>query len=301
MRAVLSPRPLSSHHPQGYQTIIMSPFAPLLIFLFFFSSFTVAWDYPPPPPPPDCTTTQSSYGYFSSLTGPSSVYPPASSSTGPPVYPPASSSTGPSVYPPQSSSTGPSTTHPPTYPSSSHVSVITSTPSSRSYTYGNSNSTTSIHGGSGGYVIHHKSHGGTIAGSIIGGIVGICIIVVALFFYCQRRRRRSPVYGAGAATGYGQVGGYNQQVTETPSQPVTYVRSHTPPPTSNYSCVLMRFSTHRARKTHLRPPGTKHLQTRLTLLRHLPYRTPEIYTLPPRRVPKRRADYFLILPLKLSQ
>ena len=269
----------------------MSPFSPLLIFLFFFSSFTIAWDYSPPP---DCSTTQASSEYFSSPTGPSTVYPPVSSSIGPstvypppvssstgPGYPPVSSSTGPG-YPPPPSSTGPSTTYPPSYPPSSHVSVTsTSTTSSRSYTYGSStNSTTSIHGGSGGYTIGgHKSHGGTIAGSVIGGIVGICIIVVGLFFYCQRRRRRSPAPYA-AATGYGQVGGYNQQVTETPSQPVTYVRSHAPL-TSSYACVLMCFSTHRAQKTHLRPPGTKQLQTRLTLLRHLPCRIPEKCILPP--------------------
>ena len=46
-------RAVPSHHPQGYQTLlIMSPFVPPLISLFFFSSFAVAAIYAP-----DCSLT----------------------------------------------------------------------------------------------------------------------------------------------------------------------------------------------------------------------------------------------------
>ena len=160
----------------------------------------------------------------------------------------------------------------------------------------------------------HSSNTGAIAGGTACGIVAISIVIV-LFFYFQRRRRSRAQYAP--PTGYGQAGAYNPQVSSRPvlgqetalsSLPgaSTSLTRHYVRPLSLPPVALMCFSTDRTRATHLLSPGTKQLRTRLTtLLKHLPYRTPEIYTpLPPRPAPKRgdkRADYFLISPLKPSQ
>ena len=99
----------------------------------------------------------------------------------------------------------------------------------------------------------------------------------------------------------GQAGAYNPQVSSRPvlgqetalsSLPAStslmrpYVRPLPLPPVA-----LMCFLTDRMRATHLLSPGTKQFRTCLTtLLKHFPYRTPEIYTpLPPRPAQPRSA------------
>jgi hypothetical protein len=80
-----------------------------------------------------------------------------------------------------------------------------------------------------------------------------------------------------------------------------------PPPVALVcSCVFSLFSIHRTRRTHLHSPSTKELQTRLSpLLKHLPCRTPDIYTpLPLHQATKHKhrnnmkADLFLISPFE---
>jgi len=229
-----------------------------------------------------------------------------------------------------SSSTGPGTISSLAYPSTASGSLApnappttTATASLPSYTVGSSSNTTSSIPGPVGYSVGgHSSNTGAIAGGTVAGIAAISIVVVVLFFYRQRRHSL-----AQSAPPAGQAGYYphvNQvpqrsmsgQATVTSSFPGTsasllrtYVRSRSrsptplPPVALVCSCVFSLFSTHRTRRTDLRSPSTKELQTRLSpLLNHLPYRTPEICTpLPPHRASEHsdiRADYFLVSPFE---
>jgi hypothetical protein len=193
------------------------------------------------------------------------------------------------------SSVGTSTT----YPSSSLAQLPAPstivTASQPSYTVGGASNTTTS-GPSGYKAAEHSSNTGAIAGGTVAGVAAISVVVVAMFFYRQRRRSLAQ---SAPSTGDGQAGVYYQHVNEVPSRPMsghetvtsslpgtsgslfrTYVRSRAPTPLAfGCSCVSPLFPTHRTRRTELRSPGTKDLRTRLSpLLKHLPYRTPEIYT-----------------------